>query len=335
MEATATSLLKLFDDLSATIERAVASGILNLTDPLIDLLIVLGIISIASNWEMYFSGSFNFGNLFVKIIQIGFFAFLIRNWGMFFTMIKQSGEQLGLFAGGAEETMTSGTLVLKGLGVVFSFLAKVYNGASISLNAILVWLLAILCILIALYAFTKIAYTLFITNMEFVIIGGLSIVLLPFGVLNWTKSISEKTWGILLTCAVKVMVASFMVALLSTFIDNSFDIGSIEIINNNEIKNMLPNLFGSTISMLFIAYLFGQAVEFAGAMTNGLTISSRNLAESGMGMAAGATRNAAGWGVGKLRQQAYKNSGKYRNLSDKWLDLKTSKIDRLYRPPQN
>lgn len=322
MEATATSLLKLFDDLSATIERAVASGILNLTDPLIDLLIVLGIISIASNWEMYFSGSFNFGNLFVKIIQIGFFAFLIRNWGMFFTMIKQSGEQLGLFAGGAEETMTSGTLVLKGLGVVFSFLAKVYNGASISLNAILVWLLAILCILIALYAFTKIAYTLFITNMEFVIIGGLSIVLLPFGVLNWTKSISEKTWGILLTCAVKVMVASFMVALLSTFIDNSFDIGSIEVINNNEIKNMLPNLFGSTISMLFIAYLFGQAVEFAGAMTNGLTISSRNLAESGMGMAAGATRNAAGWGMGKLRQQAYKNSGKYRTFSDTWDNVK-------------
>ena len=335
MEATATSLLKLFDDLSATIERAVASGILNLTDPLIDILIVLGIISIASNWEMYFSGSFNFGNLFVKIIQIGFFAFLIRNWGMFFTMIKQSGEQLGLFAGGAEETMTSGTLVLKGLGVVFSFLAKVYNGASISLNAILVWLLAILCILIALYAFTKIAYTLFITNMEFVIIGGLSIVLLPFGVLNWTKSISEKTWGILLTCAVKVMVASFMVALLSTFIDNSFNISNLSKLTDDSLKELLPNLFGSTISMLFIAYLFGQAVEFAGAMTNGLTISSRNLAESGMGMAAGATRNAAGWGVGKLRQQAYKNSGKYRNLSDKWLDLKTSKIDRLYRPPQN
>jgi hypothetical protein len=140
--------------------------------------------------------------------------------------------------------------------------------------------------------------------------------------LNWTKSISEKTWGILLTCAVKVMVASFMVALLSTFIDNSFDIGSIEVINNNEIKNMLPNLFGSTISMLFIAYLFGQAVEFAGAMTNGLTISSRNLAESGMGMAAGATRNAAGWGVGKLRQQAYKNSGKYRTFSDTWDNVK-------------
>lgn len=322
MEATATSLLKLFDDLSATIEKAVASGILNLTDPLIDLLIVLGIISIASNWEMYFSGNFNFGNLFVKIIQIGFFAFLIRNWGMFFTMIKQSGEQLGLFAGGAEETMTSGTLVLKGLGVVFSFLAKVYNGASISLNAILVWLLAILCILIALYAFTKIAYTLFITNMEFVIIGGLSIVLLPFGVLNWTKSISEKTWGILLTCAVKVMVASFMVALLSTFIDSSFNIGTLTSIDNDGLKKLLPNLFGSTISMLFIAYLFGQAVEFAGAMTNGLTISSRNLAESGMGMAAGATRNAAGWGMGKLRQQAYKNSGKYRTFSDTWDNVK-------------
>ena len=322
MEATATSLLKLFDDLSATIERAVASGILNLTDPLIDLLIVLGIISIASNWEMYFSGSFNFGNLFVKIIQIGFFAFLIRNWGMFFTMIKQSGEQLGLFAGGAEETMTSGTLVLKGLGVVFSFLAKVYNGASISLNAILVWLLAILCILIALYAYTKIAYTLFITNMEFVIIGGLSIVLLPFGVLNWTKSISEKTWGILLTCAVKVMVASFMVALLSTFIDNSFNISNLSKLTDDSLKELLPNLFGSTISMLFIAYLFGQAVEFAGAMTNGLTISSRNLAESGMGMAAGATRNAAGWGVGKLRQQAYKNSGKYRTFSDTWDNVK-------------
>lgn len=322
MEATATSLLKLFDDLSATIEKAVASGILNLTDPLIDLLIVLGIISIASNWEMYFSGSFNFGNLFVKIIQIGFFAFLIRNWGMFFTMIKQSGEQLGLFAGGAEETMTSGTLVLKGLGVVFSFLAKVYNGASISLNAILVWLLAILCILIALYAFTKIAYTLFITNMEFVIIGGLSIVLLPFGVLNWTKSISEKTWGILLTCAVKVMVASFMIALLSTFIDSSFNIGTLTSIDDNGLKKLLPNLFGSTISMLFIAYLFGQAVEFAGAMTNGLTISSRNLAESGMGMAAGATRNAAGWGMGKLRQQAYKNSGKYRTFSDTWDNVK-------------
>lgn len=328
---TATYVLELFDNLSKTIETAVGNGILNLTDPLMGLLIILGVISIATNWEMYFSGTFNFGNLFIKIVQIGFFAFLIRNWGMFYTMIKQSGEQIGLFAGGAEEMMTPSALVLKGLGVVFKFLGQIFSEASVSISTFLVWIVAIIMVLIALYAFGKIAYTLFIVNMEFVIIGGLSIVLLPFGVLNWTKSISEKTWGILLTCAVKVMVASFMIALLSSFIDGSFVIDSAVDLKNPEIVKgkLLPSLFTSTIAMLFIAYLFGQAVEFAGAMTNGLTVNSRNLAEVAMNRGASTVTNTAtggaSWAGGKLRQQAYKHSGKYRRASDAWDSFKKSK----------
>ena len=72
-----TSFFNMLNEITDVITNAVLNGMIRLQEPMVELLVVLAIIGIASNWEMYFaSESWNWGNLFVKTIHIGFYAFL-------------------------------------------------------------------------------------------------------------------------------------------------------------------------------------------------------------------------------------------------------------------
>ena len=88
-----TSFFNMLNEITDVITSAVLNGMIRLQEPMVELLVVLAIIGIASNWEMYFaSESWNWGNLFVKIIHIGFYAFLIRNWKMLLLTVKKTGD---------------------------------------------------------------------------------------------------------------------------------------------------------------------------------------------------------------------------------------------------
>ena len=272
-EKTVQEILGLLDGIQTNIITTAEKGIYNLADPLIDLLMLLAVIGIATTWEMYFSGAFNFGNIIIKCLHIAFIGFLIRNWSKILDIIYETGETLGTYASGGSEMDATSTYVITGLGNIFKYMSKVWENTSISTDTILLYLLCIVCLLVATFAYFKIAYILFTITVQFWIVGGLSVCLLPFAMTRWTKSIADKPIGILLVCMVKVMVATFMIGLLNDKINTGF---IIEGAKDFEVKAALPNLFTDTLSIIFIAFLFGQVVEMAGAMVHGSVMSISN-----------------------------------------------------------
>lgn len=307
------TVLKLFTDLETNIKAATAGSISNLKAPLLALTSSLAVIGIASNWEMYFSSNFNWGNIITKIIHVGFIMWLINHWTKFTQMIQDSAEKIGTIAGNLKELPTVTSLIGKSYATIFDYLDFILKDSSFGLDTFMIYLMAIILIIILSYAFLKISWTFFMAKMEFYIMGALSMVLLPFSQTKWTKSMSEKTWGILLTTSIKLLVCVFMIAITKDFIDQNFTVtGDVEK-NAKAIKeSLLPSLFSSTIAIFFLSHIISKVTEFAGAMANGVMIQSSNLVASAGAMvqnyATGGAKAAASYLGRNARSAAWKGT---------------------------
>lgn len=267
------SALKLLENVGNHIDQACATGITNLQAPLLTLLAALAVISIATEFDMFFGPAFNFGNMIVRIMHIGFLAAMIQNWGMLMVAIKKTGQILGMTAGGADATYTPTGLIGETCKSIFDSFQHIISSfpSFTSSGSVAAYILALIALCIAMYAIFRIAFTLFMANAEFLILGSLSLVLIPFGITKWTRSIAEKTWGILLTSAVKLMVAVFMVSLIQNEITAAFSVTDTDVSKN------VAGFLTSAASLIFLSYLSAQAVDLAGAMTTGAVVSTNNI----------------------------------------------------------
>lgn len=267
------SALALLDNVSTHIDQACVTGITNLQSPLLALLATLAVISIATEFDMFFGPAFNFGNMIVRIMHIGFLAAMIQNWGMLMVAIKKTGQILGMTAGGADATYTPTGLIGETCESIFNSFQHIISSfpSFTSDGSVAAYILALIALCIAMYAIFRIAFTLFMANAEFLILGSLSLVLIPFGITKWTRSIAEKTWGILLTSAVKLMVAVFMVSLIQNEITAAFSVTDTDVSEN------VAGFLTSAASLIFLSYLSAQAVDLAGAMTTGAVVSTNNI----------------------------------------------------------
>lgn len=267
------SALALLDNVSTHIDQACITGITNLQSPLLALLATLAVISIATEFDMFFGPAFNFGNMIVRIMHIGFLAAMIQNWGMLMVAIKETGQILGMTAGGADATYTPTGLIGETCESIFDSFQHIISSfpSFTSDGSVAAYILALIALCIAMYAIFRIAFTLFMANAEFLILGSLSLVLIPFGITKWTRSIAEKTWGILLTSAVKLMVAVFMVSLIQNEITAAFNVTDTDVSEN------VAGFLTSAASLIFLSYLSAQAVDLAGAMTTGAVVSTNNI----------------------------------------------------------
>lgn len=267
------SALALLDNVSTHIDQACVTGITNLQSPLLALLATLAVISIATEFDMFFGPAFNFGNMIVRIMHIGFLAAMIQNWGMLMVAIKETGQILGMTAGGADATYTPTGLIGETCESIFDSFQHIISSfpSFTSGGSVAAYILALIALCIAMYAIFRIAFTLFMANAEFLILGSLSLVLIPFGITKWTRSIAEKTWGILLTSAVKLMVAVFMVSLIQNEITAAFSVTDTDVSEN------VAGFLTSAASLIFLSYLSAQAVDLAGAMTTGAVVSTNNI----------------------------------------------------------
>ena len=243
---------------------------------MLTLLAALAVISIATEFDMFFGPAFNFGNMIVRLMHIGFLAAMIQNWGMLMTAVKETGQILGMTAGGADAIYTPTGLIGATCDSIFSTFENICKGfpgfvSATAGGSIMAYILALLALLVAMYAIFRIAFTLFMANAEFLILGALSMVLIPFGITRWTRSIAEKTWGILLTSAVKLMVAVFMVSLIQNEITSAFNV------SDDVTTETVSTFLTSAASLIFLSYLSAQAVDLAGAMTTGAVVSTNNV----------------------------------------------------------
>lgn len=272
--------LKLLETIGHNVETATVSGMTNLQDPLLGLLCTLAIISVCTEFEMFFNYSWNWGNIITKIIHIGFLAFLIKNWPNIMMMVKKTGEQLGLAASGSDVMQTPTELISKVCKEVFTSFGNLFEHfPGITSGTIFIHVMAVVALGFALFALFRIAYVLFMANAEFIILCSLSIVLLPFGITKWTSDICNKTWGILLTCAVKLMVAIFIVCLIGNDLSTAFHVE--EKVTSESVSSFII----SACSLVFLSYLSAQAVEFAGAMTTGASFNTNNFIHASAGAA--------------------------------------------------
>lgn len=265
--------LQLLVDISDKLEHSVFDSITNLQDPMMALIVILGCIAYATTFEGYFSASYSVSNLIIKLLQIGFYMWLISRWDMVLGVLLESAENLGKIAGGSNSLKSPAGLISDGVDKIFDCYVQLVSGFPSSVSDFFAHLLAAVALAIALYGLFKIAFVLFMANAEFLILGGLSIVLLPFAVLRFTENIADKTWGILLTCSVKVMVAVFMVCMVGDEISDTFASLSVAEANEQSISSLLL----AACSLVFLSFLMGQAVEFAGAMTSGLSVNTGNI----------------------------------------------------------
>lgn len=285
------TVLDLIDSLQDAITEATTNGALNLADPLITLAMLLGALAIATNFEIYFSpGTFNFGNLIIKIMQIGFCFWMIRHWVTIINMVRHSGMALGSAAGGTTGYAEPSKVIGNGAQQVFEAAQNLWSSFHLSnLESWGILLIGLIALGVALYAFLRIAFTIFMVTAEFSIVGSLAVILVPFMVLRWTASIAEKAWGILLASFVKLTVATFMVSLLSNEIQNAFTpVGTSD---SAAIKQSLPDLITSALAIFFLAWVIGHVVDYAGDMVRGMapgnTPSLRDMVRGGVGMARG------------------------------------------------
>lgn len=305
------SALALLDNVSTHIDQACATGITNLQSPLLALLATLAVISIATEFDMFFGPAFNFGNMIVRIMHIGFLAAMIQNWGMLMVAIKETGQILGMTAGGADATYTPTGLIGETCESIFDSFQHIISSfpSFTSGGSVAAYILALIALCIAMYAIFRIAFTLFMANAEFLILGSLSLVLIPFGITKWTRSIAEKTWGILLTSAVKLMVAVFMVSLIQNEITAAFSVTDTDVSKN------VAGFLTSAASLIFLSYLSAQAVDLAGAMTTGAVVSTNNIIHA----IPNAGRDLQNYGgkLGSALDASYKSLGKIPHVPGK------------------
>lgn len=272
--------LKLLETIGHNIETATVSGMTNLQDPLLGLLCTLAIISVCTEFEMFFNYSWNWGNIITKIIHIGFLAFLIKSWPSMIDMVKTTGEKLGMAASGSDVMQTPTKLISDICDSVFKSFGNLFEHfPGITSGTIFIHVMAVVALGFALFALFRIAFVLFMANAEFIILCSLSIVLLPFGITKWTSDICNKTWGILLTCAVKLMVAIFIVCLIGNDLSTAFQVE--EKVTSETVSSFII----SACSLVFLSYLSAQAVEFAGAMTTGASFNTNNFIHASAGAA--------------------------------------------------
>ncbi len=238
-------------------------------------------------------------------------------------MVKESGEKLGMVASGKDFMPDNATMINNSVAKIYTNMSTIWTNYSMSLSTAMVLVLAVVLLILCLIAFFKISFTAFIVNAEFLVIGGLSIVLLPFGVTQWTKDIGNKPWGILLTLAIKVLVITFFLGLITSFVDKAFvEVAIQEAGDKKDVAKILPTLTTMTISLWFLSFLVSQATEYAGAIANGAVVSTDRMLSSvagGAGAVAGMATAPMVWGAKKVGGHAISKIPIVKRWNDKKL----------------
>ena len=129
---------------------------------------------------------------------------------------------------------------------------------------------------ITLLLFSFIAISYLYTVLEFFIIGSLSMVLLPFGLLDRTKAIVDKILNFFFVSAFKIAIFLFLVLLINPSIEKAFS-------NVDFLEGALGlGTLSAMVSLFALAFLAFKTPSFAAALFNGAINSPPSLTGIGV-----------------------------------------------------
>lgn len=228
-----------------------------------------------------------------KLLRIGFFVFLVASWPTLTKGVADGLAQIGAMAGGGSSALISdpsaildhAMTVIKPIENQVDLIQKGPWYQKVAVLAVVIqYTIAELCILIA---FAILAITCFLTYIEFFIVSVLGLILLPWGVSNHTSFLAEKAIGAVIAQGVKLMVLSFIIAVIGTVL-NTFTL------------QPAPPLMDTWL-MAASAFVLAVLAVHAPALAGGLLSGSPSLtAGSAAGVAIGAGAAAMGVGIGAM-----------------------------------
>ena len=238
----------------------------------------------------------HFKILIQKCLKIGFWMFLLNNWGMFCSLIKNSfimaGSVIGS-GGGMGLMQHPSVIVAQGITTLEPILKfeKNFTGMSDVLSNLPMLLAGVIAYVFGCISYVILGVQVVLTYVEFYLVCALLTVFVPFGVTKWTSFLAEKAIGGVIAYGVKLMAMSCLVAIMPDVL-NSY--APLMAMNPDNALTVMVALVAVSVLLAFLAW---QAPALAASvMTGGPSLTAGSAAGFGAGVAlvaAGATMAAA------------------------------------------
>lgn len=220
-----------------------------------------------------------------KCLKIGFWLFLLNNWGLFCSIIKNSfimaGSVIGS-GGGMGIMQHPSVIVAQGITTLEPILTfeKNFTGMTEVLSNLPMLLAGIIAYVFGCLAYVILGVQVVLTYVEFYLVCALLTVFVPFGVTKWTSFLAEKAIGGVIAYGVKLMVMSCLVAIIPDVL-NSY--APLMDMNPDNALTVMVSLVTVAILLAFLAW---QAPALAASvMTGGPSLTAGSAAGFGAGVA--------------------------------------------------
>uniref|UniRef100_C6DZ86 P-type conjugative transfer protein TrbL n=1 Tax=Geobacter sp. (strain M21) TaxID=443144 RepID=C6DZ86_GEOSM len=258
-------------------------------------------IALAGLWWAFDDGQRIEKALLVKIMQIGFFVWVISNYRWLIDTILYGFIVTGTKAGGATRTdllQDPSLIVDYGFAAtdpIFRHLKDHYLAAGLP-DLVLSGLAGVLILL----AYFAIAAAAFITYLEFYIISLLGLILVPFGVFKHTSFLAEKVFGAVIAYGIRLMVLAFVLAVVEP------TLAQVQL----PVSPTLSQIFTVFLAAFTIAVLSWHAPGIAsGLMAGSPSLGVGTMMSTGLAAGAGIVGLGAAAGLGSAMSSAKKGLG--------------------------
>lgn len=258
-------------------------------------------ITLAGLWWAFDDGQRIERTLLIKIMQIGFFVWVVSNYRWLIDTILYGFIVTGTKAGGATHTglLEDPSLIVDygfaATDPIFKHLKDHYLAAGLP-DLVLSGLAGLLILL----AYFAIAAAAFITYLEFYIISVLGLILVPFGVFKHTSFLSEKVFGAVIAYGIRLMVLAFVLAVVEP------TLAQVQL----PVSPSLSQIFTVFLAAFTIAVLSWHAPGIAsGLMAGSPSLGVGTMMSTGLAAGAGIVGLGAAAGLGSAMSSAKRGIG--------------------------
>ena len=305
---TATSMTSqgFLDNFALTIIDKCSQATDHLLPYVLFLMSVILMWNIITNWDLYW-GKQDYSKLIPLVVTATFFVAAANSWQWILEMIFKFGSEIGTTAsnnttytlsGHFVESVTPSTIVNEGIYNAILVLKgsllgtnpdNIAKGATAAVKAKAITLslksaasvlkggitghvvFSIIHAIVTLLLFGFIAISYLYTILEFFIIGTISMVLLPFGLLDRTKAIVDKILNFFFISAIRIGIFVFLVTIINPVLKDTFETA-------NFVDSILGiDVLSAMLSLFALALLAFKTPSFASALFNGAVNSPPSL----------------------------------------------------------
>lgn len=294
------------DNFALTIIEKCSQATDHLLPYVLGLMSVILMWNLITNWDLYW-GKQDYSKLIPLVVTATFFVAAANSWQWILEMIFKFGSEIGTTAsnnttytlsGHFVESVTPSTIVNEGVynailvlkgSLLGSNPENVAKGASAAVKAKAITLslksaasvlkggitghvvFSIIHAIITLLLFGFIAISYLYTILEFFIIGTISMVLLPFGLLDRTKAIVDKILNFFFISAIRIGIFVFLITIINPVLKDTFE-------KANFVDSILGiDVLSAMLSLFALAFLAFKTPSFAAALFNGAVNSPPSL----------------------------------------------------------